>query len=276
MSHAITIPADVCNPGQFFASCALLELAGRVWRHTTVFFRRDNLVLESPDASDGLPGLLERFQKCELSLGASEDAESGEDDDDEGRNATPMSLGPPFNLTLDWWGDKALKPWAGSMNAGLIFKAMRSAISAGNLDPLNDLRVVRDEAPASTRTRRSGRPKKREPFYFDSRRGSNAKSLDVGFAPDAFSMTTLACPAVESLCMVGLQRFRPAPTGTRRVFDYWTWSVPLPPALAAAAVCGILPGVCGERYRFENAFRTDQRKHKGFLAATLITEGDTP
>jgi hypothetical protein len=66
------------------------------------------------------------------------------------------------------------------------------------------------------------------------------------------------------------------PTGQPRVFDYRAWTIPLPPSLAAAAACCLLPGVSGDLYRFENAFRTDQRKHKGFLPATRITEGDTP
>ena len=59
-----------------------------------------------------------------------------------------------------------------------------------------------------------------EPYYFDSRRGWNAQSLDIGFAPDSLKMTTMAYPAVEFLCLVGLQRFRPASTTHRRVFVY--------------------------------------------------------
>jgi len=267
----IRIPLDVTNPGQFFACCGVLELGARLWPGTAASFYSDEFFIEPRDASAGLRKLVEAFQRAELRLGDEPSKEVG--DDDNGGLASPMSLGPPFNLTLDWWADKALKPWAGSMNAGLIFKAMRNAIDPGNTDPLNDLRVVNDPLDPS---RGKQKTKKREPFYFDSRRGGNAKSLDVGFAPDAFNMTSAACPAVESLCIIGLQRFRPMPTDQPRVFVYRVWTIPLPPCAAAAAASGSLPGVGGELYRFENGFRTDQRKHKGFLPATRITEGDTP
>ncbi|MEP0847600.1 MAG: hypothetical protein HRF50_12390 [Phycisphaerae bacterium] len=273
MSNSILIPVDVTNPGQFFACCGLLELAARFRAGTTAAFDSDGFVIKPSDANASLHALIDAFQRSELRIGDDADAETAADDDDDDGLASPMSLGTPFDLTLDWWADKSLKPWAGSMNAHLIFKAMRAAIDARNADLLNDLRVVSDpHDPLKPKQK----VKKREPFYFDSRRGGNAKSLDVGFAPDAFSMSSATSPAVEALCMVGLQRFRPKPTEQPRMFDYWTWSVPLPPALAAAAMCGKLPGVGGERYRFENGFRTDQRKHKGFLAAIRVPEGESP
>jgi CRISPR-associated protein Csb3 len=88
--------------------------------------------------------------------------------------------------------------------------------------------------------------------------------------PDALKMTTVAYPAVEFLCLVGLQRARPALTGKARVFDYFTWSVPLPISLLPVATTGQLGHVGAVGYRFENSFRTDQRKHKAFLPATPI------
>lgn len=272
MSHTIGIPVDVTNPGQFFACCGLLELAARLWEGTVAAFHADRFVMMPADASASLRMLTDSFRHVELQVGDESDANATDDDVDDDGLARPMSLGMPFNLTLDWWADKALKPWAGSMNAELIFEAMREAINPGSADPLNELRVVHDPYD---RSRPNQRTKKREPFYFDSRRGGNAKSLDVGFAPDAFSMTSTACAAVESLCIVGLQRFRPMPTDQPRVFVYRAWTLPLPPSAAAAAVCGVLRGVGGNLYRFENAFRTDQRKHKGFLPANRIIEGDT-
>jgi len=115
------------------------------------------------------------------------------------------------------------------------------------------------------------RPKKKvEPYYFDSRRGCNARSIDIGFAPDALKMKSAAFPAVELLCLIGLQRCRPFPTKQRRVFEYRVWQQPLPVNLASVAVVGALPGILCDVYQFECAFRTDQRKHKAFLPATLI------
>ena len=284
LTHTICIPVDVTNPGQFFACCGLLELAARLWPGTEAGFDANGFLIMVPDANATLNTLLKGIQCAEPAVSHDPHSQTAEDDeieeaddgDDEDKLAKPMSLGAPFNMTLDWWADKTLKPWAGSMNAQLIFRAMRKAINPEIADPFSDFRVVHDPADPAPSGRRAKKPKKREPFYFDSRRGGNAKSLDVGFAPDAFSMTSAACPAVESLCVVGLQRFRPMPTDQPRVFVYRDWRIPLLPSAAAAAACGLLPGVGGHHYRFENAFRTDQRKHKGFLPATRITEGDIP
>jgi CRISPR-associated protein Csb3 len=112
--------------------------------------------------------------------------------------------------------------------------------------------------------------KKVEPFYFDARRGSSSRPLDIGFSPDSLQMTSAAYPAVEFLCLVGLQRFRPAPTRVRRVFDYYAWASPLEPSVASVAACGLLDHISARGFRFKSAFRTDQRKHKAFTAATPI------
>ena len=110
-----------------------------------------------------------------------------------------------------------------------------------------------------------------EPFYFDARRGPNAHSRDVGFSPNDLSLTTTAFPAVEFLCLVGLQRCLPAKTDKPRIYDYFTWTEPLTPALLPAAVSGLLPHVGSRGYRFENWFRTGQRKHKAFRSAIPLS-----
>jgi len=119
-----------------------------------------------------------------------------------------------------------------------------------------------------SRPKQNRKPKKREPFYFDARRGANALSLDIGFAPDSLKLTSVAYPAVESMCLVGLQRCRPIPTNSQRVFDYFVWNTPLPTTVVPAAVAGYSEH--GQGFRFENAFRTDQRKHKAFNPATPL------
>jgi len=273
VNHTIAVPVDVTNPGQFFACCGLLELAARIWPGARGRFDRHQFLIEGdagPDVS--LSTLLEQFRRCPFTA---ETADDPDDDSTEG-SAQPMTLGPPFNLLLNWWDEKSLKTWAGSMNASLIFIAMRAAVDPECLDPFNDLRVVHDPPSAMDSAKKPKKPEKREPFYFDCRRGGSAKSLDVGFSVDGVGMTSATCPAVESLCLVGLQRFRPSRASSPRVFDYWTWRRPLPPLHAAAAVCGALPLLTERRFRFENAFRSDQRKHKGFLPAQLMSQGDIP
>ncbi|MDZ4805684.1 MAG: type I-U CRISPR-associated protein Cas8c [Candidatus Eisenbacteria bacterium] len=272
---AIRVRVDPTNPGQFFACCGLLELADRLWGGAEGWFEGDRFVIRA-DEGCSLPVLLDRLKTSLIDTADGDIAEDAEDDEAEGdSNAQPLDLVLPDPLPLlrlDWWTDKSLKPWAGSMNVRVIYRAMASALDTSCADPLNDGRVVFDPVPdtkGKANNSKLKQGKKREPFYFDARRGASARSLDIGFAPDALKgMTTVAFPAVESLCLVGLQRFRPMPTSTWRVFDYHTWAVPLEARIAPTAVCGLLPhvGSCG--FRFENAFRTDQRKHKAFLPAT--------
>jgi CRISPR-associated protein Csb3 len=262
----IRVRVDPTNPGQFFACCGILELADRLWGGAEGWFEHGHFTVDAGAA--GLPELLTSYKGLVADgLRECDDVDPGEDDE-EGDDTEPLVVPLPAPLRLDWWTDKSLKTWAGSMKARVVFGAMTHAIDASCADPLNDARVVFESKPGGKKG------KKREPFYFDARRGANAHPLDVGFAPDPLKMTALAFPAVESLCLVGLQRFRPAPVGTPRVFRYFTWEQPMPVALAAVAACGVLAGCARIAYSFENAFRTDQKKHKGYLPAT-VTEGGT-
>jgi hypothetical protein len=54
------------------------------------------------------------------------------------------------------------------------------------------------------------------------------------------------------------------------VFDYFTWSVPCGPAILPVAVCGLFGDQQARGYRFENAFRTGQKKHKAYSPATPL------
>ena len=191
-------------------------------------------------------------------------------DDDTG---SAIEIRSPFRpLRLDWWqddraGGKELKVWAGTMESVRIARAMQHAMrderfrSSGLLD-VGLIAYDPDNAE-----------KKVEPYYFDARRGPNAHSRDVGFSPNDLQMTTTAFPAVELLCLVGLQRCLPAKTDqpacsiitpgrARSSLSYFARSLP-----------GILtmPGVRG--YRFENWYRTGQKKHKAFRSAIPLPTG---
>jgi len=220
--------------------------------------------------------------------------------------AGPISIGKPFHCVLDWWlnqrekgffsaikvgnvsaarqeeqeadDDAIPKTWAGTQQvlriaqAALVdttrafetrepfdFKCVMRPVS----DPFEDERAGTDER----RGRKKGKDKV-EPFYFDSRHGANALPLDIGFSPNELGMESKAFPAVELLCLIGLQRCRPCLTDAPLVFEYFTWSVRLQVSVLPAAVSGFLGQRVG--YRFENAYRTDQKKHSGYLQATLI------
>jgi CRISPR-associated protein Csb3 len=93
------------------------------------------------------------------------------------------------------------------------------------------------------------------PFYFDSRR--DGTSLDIGFSPDEQQMSVEAYPAVESLALVGLQRFRPRIDETTQPtsFVYTAWAEPLPATVAAVTVCGIVQVRSCGNFRFSKPSR---------------------
>lgn len=259
---AIRVCVAPTNPGQFFACCGLLELAERLWDGAEGWFTDGAFYLRplatDPSIESTLDGLLRAIADAAL-------RQIDPDDD----YSSPIEVPTPFGIRLDWWmddraGGDRLKVWAGSMRSVRIARAMQKVLQRPELqnDAVFDYGTVVYDPLESD--------KKVEPFYFDARRGSSAQAIDIGFAPDSFQMKTAAYPAVEFLCLVGLQRFRPMPTGMRRVFEYHTWAPPLATHIAPSAVCGLLPRIETHRFRFENAFRTDQRKHKAFTPATLL------
>lgn len=299
---AIRIRVDPSNPGQFFACCGLLELADRLWdgaegwfssaepiflTHSTSGKECDALTLVDELVRTGLAGELspelreereelekkrKRLKKENKALPKHEEQRRKELGKmlREGR----IVIGEPFNLLLDWWrndDEDIPKTWAGSQEVLRIAQAALTLLrdAFGFKIPFeysSVMRPVGDDA--------EGDEEKVEPFYFDARRGANALALDIGFMPDSLSMTTVAYPAVEFLCLVGLQRFRPVPTDTRRLFDYFTWNVPLTARVATSAVAGLLPFVGSQGYRFQIAFRTGKKMHKAFTPAIAIERSE--
>jgi CRISPR-associated protein Csb3 len=259
----IRVEVDVSNPGQFFACCGLVELAEKIWHTDLLCWFSDHEFLICTASCKPCPESLEHL----LRHVATEKVEQIDPNDE---TASPLYIAGHADLRLDWWCDgesasRALRTWAGSQSCYRIATAMRSAIGVASVtlaECFSYSVVVRDlNAP----------DKKVEPFYFDSRRGARPFSRDIGFAPDALKMTTPAYPVVEYLCLVGLQRCRPRPTQRQRLFDYFTWDATLPVVCLPTAVCGLLPAVGSRGFRFESAFRTDQRKHKAFSPAISLS-----
>jgi CRISPR-associated protein Csb3 len=270
---SIRINVDPTNPGQFFACCGLLELADRLWGYAEGWFDTGAFLISTDHAGASLSKLLEAAKSCRLLEDASANAPSPEDgdeeEDDSEDTAGSLSVVSPIAIELDWWKDKSIKTWAGSMKESKIFLAMCNAIDPQSADPLNQSGLVFDASSpklphAKTNSGKNG--KKREPFYFDARRGASAWSIDVGFSTDALGLSTTAHPVVEALCFIGLQRCRPKPTPRPRVFHYFAWRIPLPPSIVPVAVSGAIGG--GDCYCFTNTFRTDQKKHKTYTTAT--------
>lgn len=264
---SIRIPVDPTNPGQFFSCCGLLELSDRLWGSAEGWFEAGDFHIRTEDAGASLSKLLEAARSIRLAEdgGVSSDGDEDEEEDSEDETGS-LAIISPISIRLDWWEDKSIKPWAGSMKENKIILAMCNAIDPQCADPFDQGGVVFDpQLPPSPGRKKGGKAKKREPFYFDARRGASALPIDVGFSTDALGISTVAHPVVEALCLIGLQRCRPKPTETPRVFDYYTWRAPLSLSIVPAAVSGLIGG--GDCYRFVNSFRTDQKKHKTYTPA---------
>ena len=284
----IRLRVDVLNPGQYFACCGLFELASSLSSDVQAHFEEDqwkqwwfiinsNALMQSAQEFS-LFSLLNLFQSAELTAADSEPCKEEQNDESAASEssdmkASPLCLGTPFNLRLDWWETASrqtsgLKVWAGSMDCFRIAGAMQAAVGKILLSPgyteniqniLFDSRVVYEQT--------GKKPKKVEPFCFDAQRGPNADARDVGFSPNTLSFETLAAPAVEVLSLIGLQRGVPAPADKPRQFIYHLWTKPVFISLLGAAIGGLLPDASTHAYRFESWFRTSQKKHKAFLAA---------
>jgi CRISPR-associated endonuclease/helicase Cas3 len=263
----VTIAVDPANPGHYFACCGLFELAARLSPTALAWFAQDSDTGKwrfQLANTLGLADLLKKITAAEITALDSDDA-----------TASPLQIGIPFNVRLDWWktatrDTAGLKVWAGTMECPRIARAMqhsvKTATDAADFIPeklLFDTRIAYDTENTANKV---------EPFYFDANRGPNAHSRDVGFATNDLKLETLATPAVELLALIGLQRVIPAPVPRMpRNFDYRLWECPLPLSLLPVAVNGLLPDTSRSALRFESWFRTGQRKHKAFLIARIIS-----
>lgn len=258
---SISVEVNASNPGQFFACCGLLELADRLWPGAEGWFSPEDDKFRIA-AKGSLESLVEAIADADIIATRADDPYS-----------SPLLIGKPFRpLTVDWWesdmtGARDLKVWAGTMESVGIGLAMQHALRSPEFrsPKLFNIGMV-------ATTPHDG--KKKEPYYFDSRRTPNAHARDIGFSPNDLNLTSIAHPAVELLCLVGLQVARPAPTEVGRIYDYHTWHTPLLPNLLLAVSSGMIQFSDSRRYRFENWFRTGQKKHKAFRSAVILTQGN--
>lgn len=298
----IRVKVDPSNPGHFFACCGLLELGDRLWHGAEGWFVPGESVFALAGAKTtalselissvkraGLKGELSPVLKSEREeleerrrRIKKEDKQKELEPEEEGRRkelgtllrSGAIAIGQPFNLSLDWWqseSEQVPKTWAGSQQ---VLRIANSALNAAQVafdteSPFDYACVMHPAFDGSDGV--EVEKGKVEPFYFDARRGTTAMPLDIGFSPDSLKLVSLAYPAVEFLSLVGLQRFRPMPTAVRRVYEYQIWTRPLAASAAPVAVCGLLADGLGQAFRFENAFRTDQKKHKAFHTAVPVS-----
>ncbi len=296
---------DPRNPGQVLACCGLLELAHRLWPGVEGWFGSESFAFGNPDPGVGvdLAELVRRLATCTLSTLTAAERDEREDLEKRRRDlrkeskrlptqeaqrlkelgrqarAGGLRIEAPFNLVIDWFeaGEGAVvrgtpKTWAGQQEPHKIARAAQDALSS-----IRDLSTLLDygcvlRVPAEYRKGKSRDQQKVEPFYFDARRSAHA--LDAGFSADTQEMEVVAYPAVELLCLVGLQRFRPVVMNEKWVFNYWIWSTPMNASVAAAVFCGTISLPGRQQYRFRMRFRDGQRRYKAFGFASPLG-GDT-
>lgn len=287
----ITLDVNVRNPGQFFACCGLLELASRLWpataengwREPEGWFADDGFRVGGIGLNFSLDTLISTLKECTIAGLTKEQTDERANLDQERRRLKlkgkalapelelrrtelgslsrkgPIRMEAPFELLLDWWqsdDERIPKTWAGRQETGRVVRAAQRALreTAVGRDLFSQRAVLRDEM-----TKPTGVGKPVESFYFDARRSAEGRS--VGYALDAVDAETVAFPAVELLCLIGLQRFRPKWVAGQ--FMYSTWSTPLPCCVGAAVSSGAISG--GDRVlRFAFRFRDDQRRYKAF------------
>ncbi len=276
----IEIAVDLTNPGQFFACCGLLELASRIDGNALSWFGGSTYCM-STTAED----FLDKFFSCAVEVDTSfksadtndrsnEDADEG-DDHHRGR-IFPMRLGHPFDLLLDWWTDdeaqgQKLKLWtAGQRVTDLLLGHHKKKKKKAKGKPEETIRVY----TPSTREHFANVVKKYPDdwlrkavpidspaaFSFDSRLSRN-NALDLGHFTDG---TLAFSPAIDVLCLVGFQRFRPEMIEVWNRNRYCTWLEPLPVLVAPMAALGMLTPFVGQCFEFPVKARDSQGRFKLF------------
>jgi hypothetical protein len=276
----ITVNVDVTNPGQFFACCGLLELASRIDENALGWFDGSKYCM-STFAED----FLGKFFSCAVEVDTSyqsadadngEEKDAGDGDDHHRGRVYPMKLGPPFDLLLNWWTDdeaqgQKLKLWtAGQRVTDLLLGHHKKKKKRAKGKPDETIRVY----TPSTREHFAN-VVKRHPedwlriaipidspaaFSFDSRLSRN-NALDLGH----FTHGTLAfSPAIDVLCLVGFQRFRPQMIEVWNRNRYCTWVKPLQVLVAPMAALGMLSLIIGQCFEFPIKARDSQGRYKLF------------
>lgn len=275
----ITVALDLTNPGQFFACCGLLEVADRCWPGSEGWFDGDLFKLRTTAAS--LSEIISPLGRCRIAntmtasqlmrlerlSGLSRKERSAAPSFDEEkkslealRRESPILLTGDISLRIDWFADDVaggsrFKTWAGQQSVLDIATAMHQGLRQGASEGL------------WTSVRGAGLP-----FNFDSDLGSQGSPLDIGFsfnplrASEATRIRETCKPALEFLCFVGLQRFRPSNRVSRESrFVYSAWKTPLLPTVASAVVCGALRVGNEAVFEFSMLYRSDYLK--SFLPA---------
>jgi CRISPR-associated protein Csb3 len=281
----ITVPVDLTNPGQFFACCGLLELADRLGPRAEGWFTRNGFFLIAAEGS--FRDLIDRIQAADVEsslstmelkrlgtlLSVAKTTLRSEDLEEKARlqrkwRTEGVSIGPPFDLRIDWWRDwkgERLDPKTSAAKQLLmdIIDDLRSG--AGRLNVTHEGDLWQWVSGVNRR------------FNFDAVLGDMGSALDVGFSFDALgdnqrTRIDVPCrPLVELLAFFGLQRCRPQPLPRRSALAYVSWYEPLSACLSAPATCGRLP-IPSTCWRFQ---LTDRNDYFTCFSPAISFQGDS-
>ena len=277
VTPVITLNVDASNPGQFFACCGLLQLAERLWAGAEAWFSGSAFCISCKGTLDQLLCRLveadirsslspEELRRLGSLLSKEKAALSQMERDEKARlhevwRMERLQITSPFDIWLDWWRDNRgerteLKTWAAKqLIAGMasrMFSIVREEI---------DRRAVR-ECELFFESNDDSLP-----FNFDSDLCRSGNARDAGFSADTLGLKSRYRPLLELLAFIGLQRFRPASVG--QAFTYYTWAIPLPTLIAAAAGSGAISLPHSNGYVFALFNRT--KYMKAFLPANLCS-----
>jgi len=256
---SFSVQVDVTNPGQFFASCGLLELAHRLWPGAEGWFESEQFAVATPKKKGSLPSLLDQLLTADIQRGSvvtvirdsvGKPAQLGK--------VLPIEIGDPFDLRLAWWLDEIegcfteLKLWSGQQQSWGVFEVLWQTMGAFDLGN-HDLFDLFDHHAA-----------------LKSRIGLDPRSawdgLDAGFSPNKLQIPVSTYVAVEVLGAIGLCACRPRLTNDRFTYTTWRWPLAAPVARAVSAGAIAMSGAVS----YEFALR-DRGQFQAFSYATPTT-----
>ncbi len=220
--QTVSLRVNPANPGHYFACCGLFELAACLYPDVFAHFEQQEnnqwwFILSKNKENSSLwlfTDFLQEIVKAEIRELTPDDKAKG-----------VIQICEPFNLILDWWRYEErsigkLKTWAGQMSVCSIAKDMQQALKAEITENQNEINKILFMSSIKT----AG-----QPYYFNADYAGNAQAQDVGFSIDKLTkggvkIKTASVPAVELLCLVGLQRARPqlavCEKNKERLYDY--------------------------------------------------------
>lgn len=241
MSAQTVLPVDPKNPGQVLACGGLLELLLRCHGPVFSFFHLADPPSFTLHASETqIIDAVNQLVQCPV---------EAHDDDS-------LTLGPPFDLRLDWWLERAAgalvpKTWAGGVRPKSFFPAYQKALRPAEHPPATWWDVLVDQVGSASPG-------------LDPREFTH--TLDTGFSAYDAGLKTATFIYVQMLAFLGLQRFRPAGEA-RGFFSYTLWQAPLLPSVAALTFSGQSPVGAGPRFWFRLRARDQENRYKAFSFA---------